>query len=200
MLSLSQLRIAYSPPSKYRPNRPGTPHPTTSQVPSSSSVLFSSDRWHPLPNFHSSSLQPELNPPSSKLSCFGRTKDNSFLDFRSSYLEVVIVFATRLPGRSPQSSLICGRNYLQTRNTELAALRQPCQYKQEYKSASTSKSRGTFERLSQSATFALLHLSHLLSEYKDECTAHICLVKVLICLHFYHQHWQKYKGAQMYRE
>ena len=161
MLSLSQLRIAYSPPSKYRPNRPGTPPP---QVPSSSFVLFSSDRWHPLPNFHSSSLQPELNPPSSKLSCFGRTKDNSFLDFRSSYLEVVIVFATRLPGRSPQSSLICGRNYLQTRNTELAALRQPCQYKQEYKSASTSKSRGTFQRLSQSATFALLHLSDLLND------------------------------------
>ena len=198
MLSLSQLGIAYSPPSKYRPNRLGTPH-LLSPI-ELLRLVFLGPMTPPSPNFHSSSLQPELNPPSSKLSCFGRTKDNSFLDFRSSYLEVVIVFATRPPGRSPQSSLICGRNYLQTRNTVLAALRQPCQYKQEYKSASTSKSRGTFQRLSQSATFALLHLSHLLSEYKDECTALICLVKVLICLHFYHQHWQKYKGAQMYRE
>ena len=31
-------------------------------------------------------------------------------------------------------------------------------------------------------------------------SAHIWLVKVLICLHIYHQHWQKYKSAQMYRE
>ena len=141
-------------------------------------LVFLGPMTPPSPKFHSSSLQPELNPPSSKSSCFGRTNDNSFPDFRSSYLEVVIVFATRLPGRSPQSSLICGRNYVQIRNTVLAALRQPCQYKQEYKSASTSKSRGTFERLSQSATLALLHLSDLLSDtifkkYIKMISAHI---------------------------
>ena len=76
-------------------------------------LVFLGPMTPPSPKFHSSSLQPELNPPSSKSSCFGRRKD-SFLDFRSSYLEVVIVFATRPPGRSPQSFLICGRNYVQT--------------------------------------------------------------------------------------